>query len=162
MRKSTLLLFPALIAIVAAFAFTPTAAAQKGKMSLGINGGYATHNDGGYTNLFFQYEVVPHVRLAPEIGYVFRNDGKSAFNLAVDIHFPFRIARPVSVYPLVGFVFNSWKYPHDNTLNRAGADFGAGFDFHLTNNLKLTLQGKYSLMNDVSGGFIGMGIGYVF
>ena len=44
----------------------------------------------------------------------------------------------------------------------AGAGFGGGFDFYLTNYLKLTLQGKYSLMNDVSGGFIGMGIGYVF
>lgn len=162
MKKSTLRLLPALLAVMAAFLFAPSASAQKGKMTLGLSGGYATNNDGGYTNLFFQYEPIAHVRLAPEIGYVFRNDGKSAFNLAVDVHFPFRIGRPVSVYPLVGVVFNSWKYPGDNTLNRAGADFGAGVDFHLTNYLKLSLQGKYSLMNDVSGGFIGMGMGYVF
>ena len=140
-----------------------TAQAQKGEMTLGMNGGYATHNDGGYANLYFQYSPMKHIRLAPEIGYVFRNDGKSAFNLAVDVHFPFKIARGVAVYPLVGFVFNSWDYKwRDSNLNRAGADFGGGFDFYLTNYLKLTLQGKYSLMNDVSGGFIGMGIGYVF
>lgn len=162
MKKSTLTLLPALLLLIAAFLPALSASAQKGKMTLGLSGGYATHNDGGYTNLYFQYDLIPHIRLAPEIGYVFRNDGKSAFNLAVDVHFPFRIARPVSVYPLAGIVFNSWKHPGDNTLNRIGADFGAGVDFDLTNYLKLSLQGKYSLMNDVSGGFIGMGIGYIF
>ena len=150
-------------ALAAAFMLIPaTATAQKGEMSLGVNGGYATHNDGGYTNFFFQYTPINHIRLAPEIGYVFRNDGKSAFNLAVDLHFPFKLGRGVDVYPLVGFVFNSWDYRHGANLNLAGADFRGGFDFYLTNYLKLTLQGKYSLMNDVSGGFIGMGIGYVF
>lgn len=161
MKKITSRLLPMLIIALTALISAPSATAQ-GKMAIGLNGGYATRNDGGYTNLYFQYDLLNYVRLAPEIGYVFRNDGKSAFNLAVDVHFPFRIARPVTVYPLVGVAFNSWKYPADKTFNRVGVDFGAGFDFRLTNNLKLTLQGKYSLMNDVSGAYIGMGIGYVF
>lgn len=157
-------LFYTIALLLAAVISMPTSAsAQKGEFTLGVNGGYATHNDGGYTNLFFQFTPINHVRLSPEIGYVFRNDGKSAFNLAVDVHFPFKLGKGVAVYPLVGFVFNSWDYgKHSDNLNRAGADFGAGFDFYLTNYLKLSLQGKYSLMNDVSGGFIGMGIGYVF
>ncbi len=140
----------------------PKASAQKGEMTLGLNGGFATYNSGGYTNLFFQYTPVNHIRLAPEIGYVFRNEHKSAFNLAVDVHFPFKLAKGFSVYPLVGFVFNSWKYQGAGTANRAGVDFGGGFDIYLTNYLKLSLQGKYSMMNDTDGGFLGMGIGYVF
>lgn len=151
------------VAVASVVMFVPApASAQKGEMSIGINGGYATYNDGGYTNLFFQYTPISHVRLAPEIGYVFRNDGKSAFNLAVDVHFPFKLGRGVAVYPLVGFVFNSWDYRGGHNANRAGADFGGGFDFYLTNYLKLSLQGKYSMMNDTGGGFLGMGIGYVF
>lgn len=157
------LLLKTCAAIAAMLLLVPaSASAQKGEMTLGINGGFATYNDGGYTNLFFQYTPINHVRLAPEIGYVFRNDGKSAFNLAVDVHFPFKLGRGIAVYPLVGFVFNSWDFSHGHNANRAGADFGGGFDFYLTNYLKLSLQGKYSMMNDTGGGFIGMGIGYVF
>lgn len=159
--KKFLSVFSAMV--VAMMCLIPsTASAQKGEMTLGLNGGFATYNDGGYTNLFFQYTPINHVRLAPEIGYVFRNDGKSAFNLAVDVHFPFKLGRGVAVYPLVGFVFNSWDYQHGDNANRAGVDFGGGLDFYLTSYLKLSLQGKYSMMNDTGGGFIGAGIGYVF
>lgn len=154
-----------LIAAVAAFAavMTPaTASAQRGEKALGVMGGYATYNDGGYMNLYFQYSFANHFRIAPEIGYVFRNDCASAFIMSVDMHFPFRLAKAFSVYPLVGLTFNNWSYCDDSNQARVGGDFGAGFDFYLTSYLKLTLQGKYSLMNDTSGGFIGMGIGYVF
>ena len=150
------------VAAVVALMLVPAAGfAQRGEKTLGIAGGYATHNDGGYANIYFQYGFADHVRIAPEVGYVFRNDGKSAFETSVDMQFPFRLARGFSIYPLAGVTFNSWK-EHDDTLNRAGFDFGAGFDIYLTSYLKLTLQGKYSLMNDTSGGFFDMGIGYVF
>lgn len=136
--------------------------AQRGEKTLGVAGGFATYNNGGYADLYFQYSFANHFRIAPEIGYVFRNEGKSAFELSVDMHFPFRIARGFAVYPLAGFTFNNWSYAGDGHASRAGADFGAGFDIYLTSNLKLNLQGKYSLMNDTGGGFFNMGIGYVF
>lgn len=140
----------------------PTSA-QTGEKTLGVAGGIATHNSGGYMDLYFQYTIDPHIRIAPEIGYVFRNEAKSAFIFSTDVHFPFKLGKGVNIYPLVGFTLNSWdpEYHHDN-YTRVGADFGAGFDFYLTRNLKLNLQGKYSLMDDCSGGFINFGIGYVF
>mgnify|MGYP000792624190 FL=1 len=155
--SSSVILIAFLIGI---FGTTFSANAQKGEKALGLMGGYATENDGGYTNLYFHYSFLDHLRLAPEIGYVFKNKGESAFEMAVDLHFPFRLARGFSVYPLTGVTLNSWKC-HD-TYTRVGFDFGAGFDIYLTNYLKLNLQGKYSLMNDFSGGFIGMGIAYLF
>ena len=139
-----------------------TAEAQRGEKSLGIMGGFSTYNNGGYVGVDFQYTIVNHVRIAPDIGYSFRNDGKSAFLLDVDVHFPFRIAKGFAVYPLVGFTFNNWSYQGGGNASRAGANFGGGFDFYLTSNLKLTLQGKYPAMNETGGGFIGKGIGYVF
>lgn len=160
MKKVSLLV----LAIVAAIGILmpARAQAQKGEMTLGLMGGFATYNNGGFTDVYFQYTFADHFRIAPDLGYVFRNDNKSAFVLDVDMHFPFRVAKGFAIYPLAGFTFNNWSYKHGDSASRAGANFGAGFDLYLTSYLKLTLQGKYSLMNDTSGGFFGMGIGYVF
>lgn len=149
------------IAIIAAFC-PRQAMAQRGEKTLGVAGGFATYNSGGFAKLYFQYSFANHVRIAPEIGYVFRNEGKSAFVMSVDMHFPFRLAKGFSIYPLAGLTFNNWSYKDDGHASRVGADFGGGFDINLTSNLKLSLQGKYSMMNDTDGGFIDFGIGYVF
>lgn len=138
------------------------ASAQKGEKVIGIAGGYASYNDGGFANVYFQYGIANHVRIAPEIGYIFRNDGISGFEVSADVHFPFRIAKGFGVYPLAGLTLNNWTYHDDGHATRAGFDFGAGFDFHLTQEFKLTLQGKYSLMNDTGGAFLQVGFGYVF
>ncbi|MDE5868839.1 MAG: hypothetical protein K2H18_01280 [Muribaculaceae bacterium] len=147
---------------VAAFFTSLNAQAQKGEKSLGLIGGFSTYNNGGYMGVDFQYTIIDHVRIAPDIAYSFRNDQKSAFIMDVDVHFPFKLAKGFDVYPLVGFAFNNWSYEGGGSASRAGGNFGGGFDFYMTSNLKLSLQGKYSVMNDTSGGFIGMGIGYVF
>lgn len=160
MKKISILII-AIAAVLGAF-MPAKAQAQKGEKTLGLMGGFATYNNGGFTDVYFQYTFADHFRIAPDLGYVFRNDNKSAFVLDVDMHFPFRVARGFAVYPLAGFTFNNWSYRHVDNASRAGANFGAGFDLYLTSYLKLTLQGKYSLMNDTSGGFFGFGIGYVF
>lgn len=141
---------------------TFSASAQTGEKTLGVGAGIATHNNGGYMDLYFQYTVAPHVRIAPEIGYVFRNEGETGFEVSADVHFPFRIAKGFNVYPLVGLTLNNWDHKHGDGYTRFGGDFGAGFDIYLTSNFKLSLQGKYSLMNDCSGGFFNVGFGYVF
>lgn len=164
MKKLTIVIMSA-IALIASF--TPLQAqakgdAGKGEKTLGLMGGFATYNSGGFMNLYFQYTFIPHIRIAPEIGYVFRNEGKSAFEMSVDMHFPFRIVRGFHVYPLIGVTFNNWNYSNDGSASRVGGNIGAGFDIYMTSYLKLTLQGKYSIMNDTDGGFFGLGIGYVF
>ncbi len=161
-KKIFRLVAGSMAALLLLSASVPSVSAQaRGAMTLGLSGGYATENNGGYTNLFFLYSFAPHVRIAPELGCVFRNDGKSAFIMSADMHFPFSIARGVQVYPLAGLTFNNWSYSGGSSA-RLGGDVGAGFDINMTQQIKLTVQGKYSLMKDYSGGFIGMGIGYNF
>lgn len=162
MKTFTRLALGAALTLGALFIPTSQAMAQRGEKTLGVAGGFSTYNNGGYADIYFQYSFADHVRIAPEIGYAFRHDNKSAFIASVDMHFPFRIARGFSVYPLAGVTFNNWSYRGGGNASRAGFDFGGGFDIKLTNYLKLTIQGKYSLMNDTDGGFIGMGLGYVF
>ncbi|MCM1377236.1 MAG: hypothetical protein NC097_02865 [Clostridium sp.] len=161
MKKLFSILTVGIVVMIAAV-FPQQACAQRGEKTLGVAGGFATYNNGGYANLYFQYSVLNYLRIAPEIGYVFRNEGKSAFEMSVDVQFPFRLAKGFAVYPLAGVTFNNWSYRGGGHASRLGADFGGGFDIYLTSNLKLNLQGKYSMMNDTGGGFIDMGIGYVF
>ncbi len=162
MSKKLTRLFAALAVAAGCLALPTEAEAAGGEKTLGLAGGFSTYNNGGYANLYFQYQIASHVRIAPEIGYMFRNEGKSGFEISADVQFPFKLGRGFGIYPLVGLTLNNWSYHDDGHATRAGFDFGAGFDIYLTSYLKLTLQGKYSLMNDTSGGFFDMGIGYIF
>lgn len=135
---------------------------NKGEMTLGVKGGYASFNHSGTAGVFFQYTFAPHVRLSPEISCVFRNRDRSALAVSADMHFPFRMARGFNIYPLAGLTFNAWNYSNRSNMLRFGADVGAGLELYLTGNLKLNLQGKYSFMKDTSGAFASLGVGYVF
>lgn len=163
MNRKITKIMTGVMSLLALGAMSTTASAQStGEKTLGVAGGIATYNNGGYVKGFFQYQIVPHVRIAPDLGYVFRNEGKSAFFFDVDVQFPFRLARGFSLYPLAGFTYNNWSYEHAGHASRAGFNIGAGFDIYATRSFKISLQGKYSMMNDTGGGFFDLGFGYVF
>ncbi len=159
--KTTFLKCAAVIAAMSGF-FGVTHA-EAGEKTLGIAGGYSGYNNSGYLKAYFQYQIIEHLRLAPEVGYSFKGDhGASAFEAALDVQAPFRVARGFSLYPLAGFSFNSWNFEHGSTANRAAFDLGGGRELKVTPNLKFSLQGKYSFRNDSGGCWIDLGIGYVF
>lgn len=152
----------AIVCVVTGFVLSE-ANAQKGEKTLGIAGGFASYNKGGYTDIYFQYTFANHFRIAPEVGYIFHSGGRTGFEFSLDMHFPFRIGRGLVVYPLAGFSLNNWNYSESEiSSTKAGLDVGAGLDVYLTSNFKLSLQGKYSLMKNTDGGFINLGFGYVF
>ena len=140
----------------------PAALAQGGAKSIGMNVGYASYNKGAYVDFNFQYSFAKHLRISPSIGHAFRNDHVSGFLMNADLHFPFTIAKGADVYPLVGLALQNWEYGDNYNTTRGGVNFGTGFDFYLTNNFKMTLQGKYTAADDTGGAFLGMGFGYVF
>ena len=93
-------------------------------------------------------------RIAPEVGYIFRNDGKSGFAASVDTHF-----------------LSGWRGASSCILSRASrSTTGATgtmtpraaeawmsvltFDVYFTSQLKMTVQAKYSFMNDTGGAFV--------
>ena len=137
-------------------------AGDRGRMSLGLAAGYASYNDGGYLTVNYQYSFADHFRIAPDLGYVFRNEGKSAFILDVDMHFPFRVAKGFALYPLAGLTLNNWDYKYDGHATRFGGNIGAGMELNITNYFKISLQGKYSFMKDTGGAFVGLGLHYCF
>lgn len=162
MKKITTILIAAMTMICLALP-QEAYAFGKGEKSLGVNGGYAGYNEGGYMSVSFNWEFANHFRLAPDIGYAFRNQGKSAFFFDIDMQFPFKLVRGFGIYPLAGLTVNNWHYSGTNSsTTRAGGNVGLGFDIYFTSYLKLNVQGKYSIMDDLSGCFIGMGVSYVF
>lgn len=154
--------FLALAVAAGSLILASPASAQKGEKTLGIKGGYASYNRSGTAGLFFQYSFSSHVRIAPEIDYIFRNHNLSAFECCVDMHFPFRVARGFKLYPLAGITFNSWDKKQGKHDVHGGFDLGGGMDLYLTSSLKLNIQAKYSLMEQTGGYFAGIGIGYMF
>lgn len=139
--------------------------AAPNEMAVGVGGGYASYNNGGYAKVFLQYAPISHLRLAPEVGYVIRNQNKSAFEIALDIHAPFRVGRGVGVYPLAGVTVNQWNYSESlekEKKTRVGLDLGGGLDLYMTSNLKINFQFKYSIMRHTSGCFIDLGVAYEF
>lgn len=144
----------------------PVHAFGKGEKSLGLLGGWASYNSGGYVGVEFQWEFANHFRLNPEIGYVFENNDKSGIFINADMQFPFRMAKGFGIYPLVGATFNNWALTRPDggkdQSSRFGANFGLGFDLYFTSYLKISAEGKYSLMNNTSGFFVGASVAYIF
>lgn len=150
------------VVLLTSIVISPATMAQRGQKSLSLSAGYASFNNSGYTDISFQYSFSKNVRIAPTIGYVYKKEGKSAFTINLDVQFPFKICQGIQIYPLTGVTFNDWTYKNDENLARFGLNAGAGVDLYITSNLKFSIQGKYSFMNDTDGAFGGIGIGYVF
>ncbi|MDE7381589.1 MAG: porin family protein [Muribaculaceae bacterium] len=136
--------------------------AEKGEKILGVAGGYISTNNSGYAKLYFQYSFSRHVRIAPDIDYVFKHNGKSAYGVNADIHFPFRVSKGIHLYPLAGVGFSSWSVDGSDNVSRFGFNVGGGMDLYITSNLKVNVQGKYNLVHSMKGAYIDVGFGYVF
>lgn len=153
-----------IIAFIAMIGTSTSNAASiiKGENVIGISAGYVSHNESCYTSIFYQYTIIPHLRISPELGYAFRHKDQSAFLINLDVHVPYRIWKAINIYPIAGFTFQSWQITDNNNFNRIGGNLGGGLEMYLTSNLKINFQAKYSFVKDASSAFVGLGIGYVF
>lgn len=139
-----------------------SAAAQRGEKTLGIAGGYSSYANSGYIKGYFHYSFASHVRIAPEVGYIFPSSGDiSGFEATADMHFPFRVGRGVSLYPLAGVCFYSWNRPRHH-YNSLGLDVGGGMDLYFTPYLKASVEAKFVWANPTYGAMVSVGLGYVF
>lgn len=164
-----------IISIVAAFAiallaFPAKSLAQRGESTFGVQAGYTSTNSSAVAGLFYQFNLSDRLRIAPQAGCVFRNEGLDAFQADVNLHFPLKITPArTQLYPIVGLDFSSWTchYEKDDDdatdrQSRLGGNVGLGFQLKATSSLKLKVEGIYTVMKQHSTFAATVGIGYVF
>lgn len=163
--------FALILALICSAAVPMQAQTHRGEKSLGIKGGYISQNASALAGLVFEYSFSRHVRIAPQIGVVFRNHDRDALTLDVDVHFPITLGGPrANFYPIVGLAFNSWTKHYEEVdskditthSNNLGANAGMGFDIRCTDSLKLSLEGRYTLLQHYSNVQVVASIAYVF
>lgn len=147
---------------------------KKGEKSFGPKIGYVSKNESASAGLFFQYAFSSHLRLAPEIGYIFRHNNMDAFTFDLNAQFPFGFTgERVAFYPLAGLNYSSWNsHFHADDLDktddvstrtaRIGLNAGAGFELRCNESLKLTLEAKYCLIKHYNSALISAGISFIF
>lgn len=164
-----------LVAVIAiASTLSVDAQVVKGEKSFGPRVGYVSKNESASAGLFFQYAFSEHVRVAPEIGYIFRHNNLDAFTFDLNAHFPFGFTgERVAFYPLAGVNYSSWNshFAADDIediddvstrVNRFGLNLGAGFELRCNESMKLSLEAKYGLVKGYTSAYVSAGISFVF
>lgn len=162
-----------ILAAAAIIALVPACTYARGEATFGVETGYASKNESAIAGLFFQYDLTGSLRIAPDVGFVFRHKDLDAFNANVNLHFPFSFpGRVVGLYPLAGVSYASWNRHNidfdtdtddvSTRVSRFGLNFGAGVEIRPTSTLKLKAELKYNLVKAFSGGYVAVGIGYMF
>lgn len=146
---------------------TVSAQTSRHDKSLGVEGGYISHNRSASAGLAFDYAFSSHFVLAPSIDIVFPHYSKSAALFNLDCHVPFRFSSPSNVefFPLVGIGFNSWRYKGDtvnDSVTHLGVNLGAGLQWRVKPSLKLFLKARYTFATEVRTTALQVGIAHVF
>lgn len=160
--------------MVAIAPLTARADEYTGEKTLGLRVGYNTYNTRPLAGVQFSYRFNRLLRLAPDALYVFRNDGRDA--LLVDVNMQFLIPYANSrgaIFPLAGLNYSSWNW-HGTLVDasgindvstrtsRLGLNAGAGIDINVSGTLKLSVSGVYTFIKHSHGANITAGIHYRF
>lgn len=158
-----------LLAAVTFLGLAAQAQTQRGEKSFGIKAGYESRNTSGLAGLVFQYSFSKHVRIAPQVGVVFRHHNSDAFLADVDVHFPISVGSDrAALYPLVGVAFNSWVSKNDSEedvtthVNSLGANAGVGFEYRCMPSMKISIEGRYTVLRHNPNVQVTAGIAYIF
>ena len=143
-----------------------------GQKSLGLQAGYITYNQSALAGIEFTYRFNRHLRLAPNVGYVFRHDNTDALMINLNAQVPIPIGQKWEIFPLAGINYSSWNHhsgdtpgSHDDVgtrVSRFGINLGAGIGMAVTPTLGLGLTADYILIKEFHGCNILAKIAYRF
>ncbi len=163
-----------MISLMVSLVCAPAVSAQveRGQKSFGPKVGFVSRNASATAGLTFGYAFSRHVRVVPEVGLIFRHKDLDGLTADINVHFPVGFASgKASFYPLVGVSFASWgRHSVDMSdnkdvtthINVFGLNAGAGVEVYCTSTLKLSLEGRYTLMHHYPTAFVTAGIAFVF
>ena len=154
-------IFLAVLAIATALG----ASAEKGNISLGAQFAYASKNSMAGLGLQLQVEPVNRFRIAPEFMYYFKNNGVSAINANVNLHYVIPTSSSFAIYPLLGFTYANYKYDgilEDANKGRCGANVGVGAEYRIQDRLYFYSEERFQIIEDFNQSVTVLGLKYTF
>ena len=154
-------IFLAVLAIATALG----ASAEKGEISLGAQFAYASKNSMAGLGLQLQVEPVNRFRIAPEFMYYFKNNGVSAINANVNLHYVIPTSSSFAIYPLLGFTYANYKYDgilDDANEGRCGANVGVGAQYRIQDRLYFYSEERFQIIEDFNQSVTVLGLKYTF
>ena len=166
-KHMTSIVKKAAIALIAATMSVSAVAQSKGDMAAG--GHLVIGTGDSYTNIGiggkFQYNVIDPVRLEGSFTFFLKKDYVSMWDLSVNGHYLFPVADRITVYPLAGLGIYGTKVDF-GFGSVSGSDvcinLGGGIDFKLTDQLFLTGELKYKIVNNWNRLMLSAGVAYKF
>ena len=151
-------IFLAVLAIVTALG----ASAEKGDIAAGAQFAYASKNSMAGLGLQLQVEPVNRFRIAPEFMYYFKNDGLSAINANVNLHYVIPTSTTFAIYPLVGFTYTNFNVEHGGNVDRCGANVGMGAEYRLQDRLSFFSEERFQIIENYNQSVTVLGLKYTF
>ena len=148
---------------ILAIASTINVHAEQGDVSATAQFVYASKHSMAGLGAQLQYEFVTNWRVAPEFIYFFKDDGLSALNVNMNVHYVIPTSTMFAVYPLVGFTYAHYMPdgPGDN-IDRCGANVGMGAQYVLKNRLYFFSEERFQIMKDFNQSVTVLGLKYTF
>lgn len=152
------------IKLIIALVFLSVAGyAQKGHSSMGASVGYALDVESVTFGVDYRYNPSSNVRLAPSLTHMFRNNGVSAWYIALDAHYLVRVSRNFSFYPIGGLDLSVWSFKgYRENINRLGLNVGLGGEVYATSEISVGLDMKYNLIKDFDQALAAVRVAYHF
>ncbi|MDY5320754.1 MAG: outer membrane beta-barrel protein [Prevotella sp.] len=154
------------------------ASAQKGEQNIGAHVLYGTDVKNIGLGAKYQYNVTDAIRLEAVGDYYLKKDGFSMFDINLNGHYLFPVSDKVTLYPLVGINYTSWKqddvfglgdngsddyYEYESADNPSmsgssiGLNIGGGVQYKLTNHIRIGAELKYQTITGYNSAIIGIG-----
>ena len=151
-------IFLAVLAIVTALG----ASAEKGDIAVGAQFAFASKHSLAGLGLQLQIEPVNRFRIAPEFMYYFKNDGLSAINANVNLHYVIPTSSSFAIYPLLGFTYANYKVEHGGNVDRCGANVGVGAEYRVQERLSFFTEERFQIIEDFNQSVTVLGLKYTF
>ena len=137
--------------------------AEQGDVSATAQFVYASKHSMAGLGAQLQYEFATNWRVAPEFIYFFKDEGLSALNVNLNVHYVIPTSTTFAVYPLVGFTYAHYMPdgPVDD-IDRCGANVGMGAQYELKNNLYFFSEERFQIMKDFNQSVTVLGLKYTF
>ena len=150
---------------ILAIASTINVYAVEGDVAAAAQFVYASKHSMAGLGVQVQYEPLTNWRLAPEFIYFFKNDGMSALNANLNVHYVIPTSTSFAIYPLVGFTYGHYKADaglHDVSEDHCGANVGMGAQYQIKERLHFFTEERFQIMKDFNQSVTVLGLKYTF